>query len=81
MDSVNSVVKPNKLSTNLENFVAVPYWTLSLVASLFAVEDRRLKTAMQKCVKIKNYFEVNKEYDGPNTFISHVSQCNSFKRK
>ena len=25
LDSVSSVVKPNKLSTNLENFVAVPY--------------------------------------------------------
>ena len=25
LDFVNSVVKPNKLSTNLENFVAVPY--------------------------------------------------------
>jgi len=25
LDSVNSVVKPNKLSTNLENFVSVPY--------------------------------------------------------
>jgi len=25
LDSLNSVVKPNKLSTNLENFVAIPY--------------------------------------------------------
>jgi len=25
LDSVSSVVKPNKLSTNFENFVAVPY--------------------------------------------------------
>ena len=30
LDSVSSVVKPNKLSTNLENFVAVPYWNKKL---------------------------------------------------
>ena len=30
LDSVSSVVKPNKLSTNLENFVAVPNWNKKL---------------------------------------------------
>ena len=30
LDSVSSVVKPNKLSTNLENFVAVLYWNKKL---------------------------------------------------
>jgi len=27
---VSSAVKPNNLSTNLENFVAVPYWNKKL---------------------------------------------------
>ena len=30
LDSVSSVVKQNKLLTNLENFVAVPYWKKKL---------------------------------------------------
>ena len=30
LDSVSSVVKSNKLSTNLESFVAVPYWNKKL---------------------------------------------------
>ena len=30
LDSVTSVVKPNKLSTNLQIFVAVPYWNKKL---------------------------------------------------
>jgi len=30
LDSVSSVVKPNKLLTNLENYVAVPYWNKKL---------------------------------------------------
>jgi len=30
LDSVSNVVKSNKLSTNLENFVAVPYWNKKL---------------------------------------------------
>ena len=30
LGSVRSVVKPNKLSTNLENFVAVPSWNKKL---------------------------------------------------
>ena len=30
LDSVSSVVMPNKLSTNLESFVAVPYWNEKL---------------------------------------------------
>jgi len=29
-DSVSNFVKPNKLSTNLENFVAIPYWNKKL---------------------------------------------------
>ena len=35
LDSVSSVVKPNKLSTNLENFVAVPYWNKSYESQKF----------------------------------------------
>ena len=34
LDSVSSVVKPNKLSTDLENFVAVPYWNIMKGKSL-----------------------------------------------
>ena len=30
LDSVSSVVKPDKLSTNLENFVGEPYWNKKL---------------------------------------------------
>ena len=30
LDSVSSVVKPNKLSANLEKFVAVPFWDKKL---------------------------------------------------
>jgi len=30
LDSVSSVVKPNKFLTNLENFEAVPYWNKKL---------------------------------------------------
>ena len=30
LDSESSVVKPNKLSTNLENFVVVQYWNKKL---------------------------------------------------
>jgi len=30
LDSVSSGVKPNKLSTNLENVVAIPYWNKKL---------------------------------------------------
>ena len=30
LDSVSNIVKLNKLSTNLENFVAVPYWNKKL---------------------------------------------------
>jgi len=30
LDSVSSVVKPSKLSKNLENFVAEPYWNKKL---------------------------------------------------
>ena len=30
LDSVSCFVKPNKLSTNSENFVAVPYWNKKL---------------------------------------------------
>ena len=29
-DSVSSILKSNKLSTNLENFVAIPYWNKKL---------------------------------------------------
>ena len=35
LDSVSNVVKPNKLSTNLENFVAVPYWNKSCESQKF----------------------------------------------
>jgi len=30
LDSVSSLLKPNKLSTNLENFVAIRYWNKKL---------------------------------------------------
>ena len=35
LDSVSNVVKPNKLSKNQENFVAVPYWNKNYESQKF----------------------------------------------